>query len=105
MATLTITRDSGYADRVRAYAVMLNGKKIGELKNGESKDFTIAAGSHSIQMKIDWCGSETVRFTASEEKLYAFRVSSNLRGLKIFLALWYVLFDQNSYLQIEKISG
>ncbi len=33
MVTLTITRDSGYADLVRSYAVMLDGKQIGELKN------------------------------------------------------------------------
>ncbi len=102
MATLTVTRDSGYADFVRAYADMLDGKIIGELKNGESKDFTISPGAHDIQRKIDWRGSLTLRFNASEEKPSRFKVSSNLRGLKIFLALWYALFDRDAYLLLEK---
>lgn len=105
MATLTVTRDSGYADLVRAYAVMLDGKKIGELKNGESKDFTISPGAHDIQMRIDWCGSLTFRFNASEEEPSRFKVSSNLRGQKIFLALWHALFDRNAYLLLENDPG
>ena len=41
MVTLTITRDSGSADLVRAYAVTLDGEKIGELKNAETKTFPL----------------------------------------------------------------
>jgi hypothetical protein len=105
MATLKVTRDSGYADRLRAYAIMLDGKKIGELKNGESKNFSISTGPHALTMKIDWCGSETIKFSAAEDESLLFSVSSNLRGVKVFLAIWYVLFDRSSYLQIEKTAN
>lgn len=102
MATMKVTRDAGYADLVRAYAVMLDDKKIGELKNGECREFSIAPGDHTITAKIDWCGSETLRFHASDNDKLSFTVSSNLRGIKILLAAWYILFDRNAYLSMQK---
>jgi len=102
MAILKVTRDAGYADLLRAYAVMLDGKKIGELKNGESKTFQISPGAHSISMKIDWCGSKTLQFQSAETDSSAFKVSSNLRGFKLLFIFWYILFDQSSYLAIER---
>jgi len=102
MAVLKVTRDTGYADLLRAYAVMLDGKKIGELKNGESKSFQISPGPHSISMKIDWCGSKTLQFQSVETEPAAFKVSSNLRGLRLLIGFWYILFDQSSYLAIER---
>lgn len=102
MATLKITRDSGYADLVRAYDVILDGKKIGELRNGESKEFSVTPGQHALAAKIDWCGSKTLQFHARDSNTVSFNIRSNLRGLMIFLVLWYVLFDRDSYLLIEK---
>ncbi len=102
MVTLTIIRDSGYADLVRSYAVMLDDQKIGELKNAETKKFSICPGVHTLCMKIDWCSSKTLTITAIEGEALAFNVSSNFRGLQIFLSLWYVLFDRSSYLRIEQ---
>lgn len=105
MSTLVITRESSYPDRFRSYGVMLDGKKIGELGNAESKQFTIAPGTHAISLKIDWCGSRTLDFSIAEGETLAFSARSNLQGAKIFLALWYTLFDQNGYLLIEKKTG
>lgn len=102
MALLKITRDAGYVDLLRAYAVMLDGKKIGELKNGESKTFQISPGAHSISMKIDWYGSKTQQFQSVDTEPTAFKVSSNLRGFKLLFGFWYILFDQSSYLAIER---
>lgn len=105
MARLKVTRDSGYADLVRAYAVIVDDKKIGELRNGESKEFLISAGDHSIAARIDWCGSKTHQFRVNDGDSLSFNISSNLRGIRILLATWYVLFDRDSYLQIEKTSN
>ena len=55
-----------------------------------------------LRMKIDWCSFKTSTITAIEGEALAFSVSSNLRGLQIFLSLWYVLFDRSSYLRIEQ---
>jgi hypothetical protein len=104
MASLTITRDSGYADRRRAYKVVLNGESIGEIRNGETKEFPIGPGKHALSLKIDWCGSETVEFVVTREEKPAFQVKSSLRGKRVFLLFWYALFARNSYLLLERTS-
>ncbi len=101
MAILRVSRDSGYADYVRSYSIVLDGKAIGQLKNGETRDFQIPSGNHDIRVKIDWAGSKTLKFVADDAGTTAFRVSSNLRGWRLLLALWYALFDTSSYLQLE----
>ena len=103
MPSLTITRDSGYADRLRAYRVVLDGERIGEVRNGGTKEFSIESGKHALSLRIDWCGSATVEFVATPEEKPAFQVKSSLRG-KLFLSLWYVLFARNSYLVLERTS-
>jgi len=102
MAALTIVRDSGYADRMRAYKVILDGAVIGEIRNGETKEFRVTPGEHQLSLKIDWCGSKAIAFTAPEGDTPVFRAKSNLRGLKVMAALWFVLFDRRSCLLIEQ---
>jgi len=101
MAILRISRDSGYADYVRSYCVLLDGKEIGRIANGETKNFRIAAGNHELRLKLDWAGSRTLKFAARDTDTMAFRVSSNLRGWRLLLALWYAVFDTTSYLVLE----
>jgi hypothetical protein len=102
MASLTIERDSGYADRIRAYQVIVDGTKVGEVRNGETKQFFITPGQHQFWLKIDWCGSKTVDFTVSEGDEIRFCAKSNLRGIRVLAAVWYALFDRNSYLLLER---
>lgn len=100
---LKLKRDSGWADRARAYKVVLDGKVMGEIKNGEEKMFDIAEGEHELVIKIDWCASNTVNFNKNGNATI-FECGSNLRGVKIFLSLIYVIFMRNQYLWLAKIS-
>ena len=102
MAVLKIVRDSGYADRWRAYQVILDGAKIGEIRNGQTRQSAIAPGQHKLSLKIDWCVSNTVEFNVTGEGPLMFEAKSNLRGLNIFAALWYLIFDRRSYLLLER---
>jgi hypothetical protein len=101
MALLRIVRDSGYADLLRAYQVIVDGREVGEVRDGETKEFPVAGGTHQLRLKIDWCGSKTVSFTVSEMETAIFQAKSNLRGGKLFAALRFVLFDRDSYLLLE----
>ena len=98
MTLLKIVRDSGYADRRRAYKVVLDGKEAGKVGNGETREFRISAGQHSLSLKIDWCGSNTVQFTALEGGVIAFDARSNLRGPRIWAAVWRALFAWNTWI-------
>ncbi|MGH9508424.1 MAG: hypothetical protein ACRD2Q_05775 [Terriglobales bacterium] len=84
--------------------MIIDGKKVGEISNGETKEFPIPAGQHQICLKIDWCGSNTVEFTVAESEKPTFHARSNLRG-RPWLTLWYVFFARDSYLLIEQDSG
>src|SRR5271156_3708012 len=98
MTNLTIVRDSGYADRLRAYKIVLDGAAIGTIRNGETKTFPIFPGPHSLSLKIDWCGSKPAEFKAAGGVSVAFDAKSNLRGSRIVGALWRSIFARNSWL-------
>jgi len=102
MTNLIVVRDSGYADRLRAYRILLDGIVIGTIKNGETKTFPIVPGSHSLSLKIDWCGSKPVKFAAADGTSVAFDARSNLRGAKILGAFWRSIFAWNSWLLLEQ---
>jgi hypothetical protein len=63
--SINLTRDSGYADRIRDYRVMLDGQEIGRIANGETKAFEIAPGTHNLKIKIDWCGSNEIQVSVN----------------------------------------
>jgi len=102
MTSITVTRDSGYADALRAYAVKIDGKEIGKLMPGESATYPVTPGQHTLQASIDWCGSKAVPVSVQDGDNAAFSLRSSLRGLWVFLALWYVLFDRSGYLELKR---
>lgn len=100
--SITISRDSGYADRVRAYLVMVDGKELGRLKNGETKTFPLEPGTHKIVMKIDWCGSNTITFSLADGESARFTCGSSLRGTQMFFSLYYIIFARDQYLWLKQ---
>lgn len=101
MKKITISRDSGFADKFRAYQVMLDGKSIGEINDGETESFDVPTGRHELRLEIDWCGSNTVVFDLDRNDL-AFECGSNLRGLRRYLALIYISFKRKSYIWLKQ---
>jgi len=102
MSTLRIKRDSGYADYLRAYSVLVDGARVGEIKNGETRDFPILPGQHQLRLKIDWCGSNTIHFVASNSDVLEFSAKPNLRGLKLLAAFWYLLAVPSSWIILNR---
>ena len=104
MPLLEIRRDSGYADRFRAYEVWIDDGVVGEIRDGEVKQFPIASGDHELRIKIDWCGSEPVKFNVGEEGLATFQVKSGLRGVRIVGAPWCLLFARDSWVKLNRVN-
>jgi hypothetical protein len=102
LALLKIVRDSGYADRLRAYKVVVDGNTAGEIRNGETKEFPVSSGQHDLSLKIDWCGSKTIRFTIADGEMLTFDAKSNLRGPRVLAALWYGLFGWRSWIVLSE---
>jgi hypothetical protein len=104
MAILSVTRDSGWADRARAYKVILDGTVIGKIHDGENFTHPIFPGEHALQLKIDWCGSQIIGFNAAAEERCSFVCESNLRGFRMFLGFFYAFFDRNNYIKLARHS-
>lgn len=98
---IKIRRDSGYTDSMRAYKVILDEKIIGELRDGQEITLEVPKGVHQLYLKIDWCRSNTVNFDVNDSNIN-FECGSNLRGFKILLSLFYIIFLRNQYLWLKK---
>ncbi|MGB8193708.1 MAG: hypothetical protein WCF67_17380 [Chitinophagaceae bacterium] len=103
MATLQISRESEYANRFRKINIILDGKKVGELANGESKDFEITEGVHTLHATIDWCGSNPVSFTIADQEKKTIGLTSFAKHnpIGIFAAFYYILFATKKYLHLR----
>ncbi len=102
MATIKLRRDSGYADRLRAYHIVLDGEKVMKISNGESVEISVQPGRHELFLKIDWCRSNKIDFVISEGETKVFDGGSSLRGIKLLLAIVYITFLRNSYLWLRE---
>lgn len=59
-------------DRRRAYWVVIDGQKVGKIKEGESLSLPIPPGEHRLQLKIDWCTSEKRRVVVGDDDQVTF---------------------------------
>ena len=100
MTTLTVQRDKGWADKLRKYQILLDGVEIGRLGESAKLLHQVGVGRHVIEATVDQCGSQPLSFEANSEDLVV-TVKSALRGWRVFLALFYIIFNRRGYLTLE----
>jgi len=92
-----VTRDSGYADSLRKYAIFVDDVNLESVKNGESITIEIPDDSRSIYFKIDWMKSNVLDVSSVSEEANIY-VNSKLRGFKVFFAL-FIMFMPGEWLE------
>jgi hypothetical protein len=102
MSILRIRRADEFADHFRSYSIMLDGAKMGEIKRGETREFSIPSGQHQLSMKIDWCRSNMVQFAASDSDVFVFLARSKVKESGGLTALYYAFFKPNEYIVLER---
>jgi len=100
MPTLTLKRDSGRADDLRTYEVVIDGEIIGRIRRRETAMFLLSGGRHELQIKMDWWGSPSIQFSVAEIENVTFHVKSNLTG-GLFELFYYAIFARNQYLRLD----
>jgi hypothetical protein len=100
-----VRRAKNYADRLRTYKVMVDNIVVATMSAGESVDFAIEPGNHRIQIWVDWASSKKLRFDAKPGECSVFECRSNLTGMRIFLAILYVLFLRDQYLVLRQLTS
>lgn len=103
MPKVVLERDSGYADRIRKYRVLVDGTDVGAIGNGGRFEHELTPGPHTLQVRIDWAKTEVMSFDAGEGDARFF-VRSGLRGWKVLLASLYMLMP-SKWIALERIDG
>ena len=98
---IRINRKNSYADKLRNYKVIIDGKCYGKIKNGEIKDIDITPGEHTMYLSIDWCISNKINFSVSENETVEFECGNSMKGWRSFFALFYVIFLSKNYLWVR----
>jgi hypothetical protein len=60
MTTIIFKRTLKGNNRLRAYKLFLDGKKIGTIANGQIKKIETTPGQHNVMAKIDWWSSPKI---------------------------------------------
>jgi hypothetical protein len=85
----------------RAYKVVVDGNVVGEIHNGESKDFDVAPGTHNLMLKVDWCHSRELPFDLSPGRDLEIDCTPSARGWAVLLSLYFVLFKRTDYIDLQ----
>lgn len=76
MAKIKIKRTNEWNNRTRQIGVYLDNNKIGTILNGETKEFNVPSGQHTVRAKIDWCGSKDLTCQINENEIKIVTISS-----------------------------
>src|SRR5438445_12483076 len=100
MAHLRVERAAnGYRDRLRAYAVILDGQEAGRVKRGQAIEIALSPGSHVAMLKMDWCSSPRVTFAVSPGEV---AILACRPGGSALSAPWHSLFASGRYVASER---
>ncbi|WP_442485190.1 hypothetical protein [Aeoliella sp. SH292] len=102
-AKLRIARRSHWLDRSRDYHVQLDGRSLGTLNSGETLEFDIPPGSHSLEVRVGKCTSPLRMLNLKEGETVAFECGCRLKGWRALTAPWYLALARNKYLELKKV--
>ncbi|MGD1083570.1 MAG: DnaJ domain-containing protein [Verrucomicrobiota bacterium] len=99
---IIIRRGTSYADRLRAYKVVVDDVVVATLRAGKSVTLPVTPGSHRLQLRIDWCGSEELLFDAQDGAAIEFECGSGLAGQRRISALAAIFRRTQDYLWLRR---
>ena len=98
---ITVQRMTSYADRLRAYKVKIDGVVVGSVRAGDSATIPVSPGRHSLQLRIDWAGSERIDFAVKAGEQIFFECGSNLAGWRVLMTLFYLILLPRKWLWLR----
>ena len=83
---IVLNRSSEWVNRARSLKVLVDGQQVGTIRNGNTEEFRIAPGAHTVTCKIDWCSSRDFEVNVRAEETAYLHVRSGLKYYWLFLA-------------------
>ena len=62
--------------RWRSVRIVIDGKRVGSVKNGGSADLHVPPGDHSVQVRMDWCKSPVVNVAVQAGEIVSLRATT-----------------------------
>ena len=99
MAEIKVHRRSGgYQDRLRAYRVMLDGKKVGSVVHGEVLAVSTTPGHHELYVALDWCRSKRLGVDLAENDVVDLACWPNANPIT---AIFYGTIGRSRYIGLQ----
>lgn len=100
MTTLILRRaKTAWQDIGRNYRVILDGREVAQVANGEEIGIALSEGKHVVQMRIDWCQSQALEIDVAVGETQILECGPNA---KPWLALLYVTVLRGRYLWLRR---
>ncbi|MBV2360076.1 hypothetical protein KUH32_09845 [Thalassococcus sp. CAU 1522] len=96
-AVVIFSRAGGFADRIRAYRVLVDGSEAGHVSAGDTLCVPVSPGLHRIEARIDWCRSRTIEIDLAPGETRHIDIRNTYGAA---LALWAVTIGHRSYLTL-----
>jgi CHAT domain-containing protein len=71
-ASISIRRRAEWNSVARAFSVLVDGNVVGKIRSGQSEIYNVPAGTHRVQVKLDWYTSPEVTVTTAAAECVAF---------------------------------
>lgn len=97
MATIQLKRKKEFQSSIRNYQVFVDNKKIGTIRNDETKEFAILPGHQQLVVKIDWCGSPVFNIDLADGETKMIQVESTLHQGYWYKIFFYLIFVEFIY--------
>lgn len=96
---LRIHRGGGFTDRLRAYKILVDGTPAGEVRAKETATLSVAAGIHTVQLRVDWCVSRELAIDVAPGR----PIDLSCRGHNPLLALYWITLGRARYIDLAVV--
>ena len=106
MSTITITRPNQWSNQSISINVYIDDELSGEIAGGETKDFEVKPGKHTVYVKNNWGGSQPVEVDVRENNIKTLRLTSFkyviLLSPLIIIAVFIVYFSIKNFFNLRQ---
>lgn len=99
--TLILTRPRQWADRLRRYRILVDGREVARLKAGEELRLELPAGEHRMIAQIDWCTSNLLPFGIRPNETTEIEVGASARGWSLLASAFFITMGSGHYLYLK----
>ena len=98
---LKLRRAAEFANWLRAYHVLVDGERVAKIGSGKEISVELAAGHHTVELKLDWCRSNRVDIEVRQGQPVRLHCGSNYTGLALFRGVGRMITDPQEYLWLR----